>query len=748
MVKAVPIVMLQAPVQPVNLLRGEYLPLTPSVHLAKAVPMAKLIVSLALLLFTPGLGMTQRHSKATKRDPGGIMQPPVAERIPHTLQKHGDKRVDEYFWLKERENPKVVAYIEAENAYLKEILQPTEHLQERLFHELKSRIKEEDESAPYKRGDYYYLTRYEKGAEYPVYARRLHSPIGSEEVFLNVNELAKGHKYYDVGRMAISFDQKKVAYAVDTVGRRFYDLHFKDLAEDKKIPDIIKDTTGAVVWLNDNETILYSKQDPKTLRAHQIYKYTLGGRPELIYEEPDPQFFVYVSKALTQNEVYITSISNTATEVRVAAATSPDLNFKVFFPREKKHEYAVFDGGDRYFVLSNHRAKNFRLFETEKSKTDRKRWKEIVPHREKTLIENVVVFKDHVVMEERENGLTQLTWFQRGQKKRHKLKFPDPTYVASFGKNAEYDTPAFRYEYQSLTRPETTYDFDFEKQKSITVKTEEVPTYRPNLYQSERAFAKAKDGTKIPISLVYKKSLFKRSSNPLFVYAYGSYGHSTDTYFRRNVVSLLDRGFVFAIAHVRGGSEMGRAWYENGKLLKKKNTFTDFIASTEHLLNKGYGQRGRVYAMGGSAGGLLMGAIFNMRPDLYNGVIAAVPFVDVVTTMLDDSIPLTTNEYDEWGNPNDPKFYKYIKSYSPYDNVKKQRYPNLLITTGFHDSQVQYWEPAKWIAKLRTHNTGPNLLLMKTDMDAGHSGTTGRFESLKETALDYAFVLMLENIDR
>lgn len=677
------------------------------------------------------------------------MASPKAETRSKKLIRHGDIRTDNYYWLRRRRDPKVLRHIRAENAYVKELMSPTEHLQKKLTRELRARIKEADNSAPYKKGDYYYLSQFKKGAEYPIYLRRFKSPSGSNQVLINVNHEAKGHAFYDLAALAISADQNTLAYAVDTVGRRFYDLHFKIIKGAKKIKDVVPATTGNVVWLNDNKSILYTKQDPLTLRSYQLYKYTLGGKSELLYEENDPQFYLSISKTLTQNEVHLYSISNTATEVHVSPAHSADsLNFKVFLKREKKHEYSLSDGGDRYYILSNYKAKNFRLLETAKNNPEKKHWREVVKHRADTLIENILVLSQYIVLEERSSGLTQISYFKRGDKRRENLKFPDPTYLASLSNNANYQANTFRYDYQSMTRPETVFDFNFTSRKSFAVKTAKIPTYTPSDYASERVLAKSKDQIKIPISLVYKKSLFKKHSNPLYIYAYGSYGLSTDTYFRRNLISLLDRGFVFAIAHVRGGSELGRKWYEDGKLLKKKNTFTDFIACTEHLIKTGYGKEHHIYAMGGSAGGLLMGAIMNMRPELYHGIIAAVPFVDVLTTMLDDTIPLTTNEYEEWGNPNDKKFYKYMKSYSPYDNVKRQAYPNLLITTGLHDSQVQYWEPAKWLAKLRTHSTSSNLLLMKTDLEAGHSGTTGRFKSLAEDALDYAFFLMLEGINK
>lgn len=674
-------------------------------------------------------------------------QAPQAEIQSKKLKKHGDVRVDDYFWMNKRDSAPVLSHLKSENEYVDKIMQPTKTLQEKLIKELRSRIKEEDESAPYKRGEYYFLSRYEKGAEYPVYIRRKHSPQGKNEVLLNVNLAASGHKFFDVSRVAVSPDQKLLVYGADTVGRRFYNLKFKNIADDKYLSDEIKDTSGNMVWYNDSKTILYSKQDPKTLRSYQIYKYTLGEKPILVYEEKNEQFYVSVSKDITTDYIYIYSSSSTSSEVRFADANDRHSQFNVFLPREKKHEYSILDGGECFFIVSNLKAKNFQLLKTPKNKIAKKNWRVVVPHKSNVLIEDVLVLKNYIVMQERKNGLTQLTHFARNAKKRTQITFPDPTYVAGLGPNVEYDTDVFRYEYQSLTRPETIYDYDFKNKNTTIVKTEKIPNYNPDDYKSERIFAKAKDGTKIPISVVYKKGLFKPGQNPLYVYSYGSYGISTDTYFRSNLVCLLERGFVFAIAHIRGGSEMGRDWYEDGKLMKKKNTFTDFIASTEFLLKKKYGQKGHVYAMGGSAGGLLMGAVINMRPDLYNGIIAAVPFVDCLTTMLDDSIPLTTNEYEEWGNPNNKKFYKYMKSYSPYDNIKKQKYPNILVTTGYHDSQVQYWEPAKWVAKLRKNNIGDSLILFKTDMESGHSGTTGRFESLKEDALDYAFFLMLENLE-
>ncbi len=685
---------------------------------------------------------------------------PTAKTEAKKLVKFGDTRIDPYFWMRERDAKPVLDYLNSENDYVENVMAPTKKLQETLVSEIRARIKEDDSSAPYRKGDYYYYTRFEKGGEYPVYCRKYRDLAAKEEIILNVNSLAKGQKYFDVSRVAVSYDQNYLMYAIDTVGRRFYDLRFVNLKTRTALPDAITSVSGNAVWLNDNRTILYSRQDPETLRSNQVFKFTLGTKkPELLYEEKDSQFYVYVQKSLTQNEIYLTAVSNSSSEVRVTDANSSKAQFKLIFKRSPKHEYTVMDGDDRYFILTNYKAKNFRLMQTAKDKTDRKFWRSVIEHREKVLVEEAMVLKNYIVLEERSNGLTQLSYLKRpvdgvkkssgkkaSDKKLTSIRFPDPTYTCNLGSNAEYEANSFRYDYQSLTAPETTFDYDFKTRKSAVVKIASVPTYESGNYRSERLWATTADKTKVPISIVYNKSLFKKGKNPLYIYGYGSYGLSSDPYFRRTVTSLLDRGFVFAIAHIRGGSEMGRAWYESGKLRKKKNTFTDFVSATETCLKHGYGQKGHVYMMGGSAGGLLMGAVLNLRPDLYHGAIAAVPFVDVLTTMLDDTIPLTTNEYEEWGNPNVKGDYQYIKTYSPYDNVKAAAYPNILVTTGYHDSQVQYWEPAKWVAKLRTQNKSSNLILFKTDMSSGHSGTTGRFESLKEDALDFAFFLMLEGI--
>ncbi len=685
---------------------------------------------------------------------------PKHKQKPNVLTKFGDRREDPYYWLRARDSKPVLDFLRAENAYTDRKLRATQSLQKKLYLEFKGRIKENDSSAPYRLGEYFYYTRYEKGREYPIYCRRK----AREEIILDVNRLAKNHKYFDVATVSVSFDQNWLLFAADTVGRRFYTIHFKNLLTGEVLRENIPSTTGNAVWLNDSKTVLFGKQNPKTLRFDRIHQYKIGTqkKSELVYFERDEKFFVYVSKALTKREVFIHSESSTTSEWRSANAFDAHPRFKTFLKRKANHEYTLFDGGAEYFVLSNDQAKNFRLFRVDKNKCERRHWHEIIPHRGDVLIEDVLVLKDWIVLEERKNGLPRLSYFSRKvlaksrqKPRRRSIQFPDPTYTVELGANAEYAADEFRYDYESLNRPETVYSFNFKTMRSAVLKVTEVPTFNQRKYVSRRLWATSHDGAKVPISLVYRKDRVKSSGkgtkgkNPLFVYGYGSYGLNCDPYFRRTALSLLDRGFIFAIAHIRGGSEMGRHWYESGKLQKKKNTFLDFIAATQFLLRNGWGKPGHVYAMGGSAGGLLMGAIANMRPDLYNGIVAAVPFVDALTTMLDDTLPLTTNEYEEWGNPNRRGDYKYIKSYSPYDNVRRQAYPHILITTGYHDSQVQYWEPAKWLAKLRDHTTRPErLLLLKTEMSAGHSGVTGRFESLKDIALDYAFVLYLEKLSR
>jgi len=695
---------------------------------------------LALLLLLPLMScnhMAQKNSTALKA--------PVAKQVPYEHKTLGDIRQDPYFWMKERDSKDVLDYIAAENAYYTAVTADAKPIADKMFDEMKKRIKEDDTSPPYKHGDYYYYVRVEKGKEYPIYCRR-QGDKGAEQVILDVNELAKGHKYYSAAMADLSPSQNMMAYIVDDVGRRFYTVYFKNLKTGETLAENIPDTTGNWTWADD-KTGFFTKQHPETLRSERVFRYTLGNKaPKEIYYEKDELFSVEVDRSLNNKTIFLESGSFDSSETRFLPASKPTGEFKMFLKREKNHEYSVADGGDAFYVRTNWKAKNFKVMRVPYSKTTKSSWKDLVPHRKKVYVEGLAMFQNFYVVEARENGLITLEVYDRKTNKPHVIGFPDPVYVASIGTNAEFDTNTFRYNYASLVQPDSTYDYDVNKQESVLKKRREVPTYNPDLYVSERQWATAKDGTKVPISVVYKKSLYKKGENPLFVYGYGSYGISMDANFLSNVVSMLDRGFVFAIAHIRGGQELGRDWYEQGRLMNKKNTFSDFVAATEHLLDNGYGKRGHVYAEGGSAGGLLMGAVINLRPDLYRGVHAAVPFVDVLTTMLDTSIPLTVAEYEQWGNPNQKKAYEYIKSYSPYDNVTKRAYPNILVTTGYHDSQVQYWEPLKWTAKLRENNTGNSKIVLRTEMGAGHSGVTGRFARTKEVAEDYSFFVWLEGL--
>jgi len=682
----------------------------------------------------------------TANKKGADVKPPSAQKIPQKLSKHGDTRIDNYFWMKERDSKNVLEYIAAENAYVKSAMGNANEIAEDLFKEMKKRIKEDDSTVPYKKGEFFYYARYEKGKEYAIYCRKKGNLSGPEEVILDVNELAKGKKYYAAAVVDFSPNGELMAFAVDEVGRRFYTINFKNMKTGQILKENIPNTTGNWVWAADNKTGFFAKQHPETLRSEKVYRYALGDKaPTEIYFEKDEIFNVGVHKSLNDKTIFILASSFDSSEARYIAADKPTSKFKIFLKREKNHEYDIEDGGDGFYVRTNWNAKNFRLMKVPYGKSGKEHWKPFIGHRPKVYFENFMLFKDFIAVEARENGLVNLEIFDRKTKQPQVISFPDPAYVAEIGTNEEYETSNLRYSYTSLVQPDSIYDYDVVTKKSELKKRKEVPTYKPELYASERVWATATDGARIPISLVYRKDHFKKGQNPLFIYGYGSYGLSMDAYFRSNVVSLLDRGFVYAIAHIRGGQELGRDWYEKGRMMHKKNTFTDFVAATEHLLKDGYGKAGHVYAEGGSAGGLLMGAVVNLRPDLYNGIHAAVPFVDVLTTMLDDSIPLTVAEYEQWGNPNEKRAYNYIKSYSPYDQVKDAKFPNILITTGYHDSQVQYWEPLKWIAKLRDHNKAPTKLFMRTEMGAGHSGVTGRFARTKEIAEDYAFFVWLEN---
>jgi len=676
------------------------------------------------------------------------MSAPLASKKPHLLETHGHKRQDSYYWMNDRENPEVIDYLNAENAYLKEVMKPTELLQEQLFEEMKGRIKEQDESVPYFKSGYFWYSRFEKGSEYPVLCRKFGSLEAQEEIILDVNILAEGKSYFQIGQAICSTNQQLLAFAADEVGRRIYSIHFKNLATQEILKDQIPEVTGNFVWAADQQNIFYSKQDPETLRSFQIFKHILGTpstQDLLIYEELDEEFSCVVHKTKSEKYIFIHSESTISSEVRFIPADQPTVPFQILQARIPHLEYAADHYGEHFYIRTNDQAQNFKLVKAPLTNPSKENWIDVIPHRPEVLLEDFDLFSKYLVTQERSNGLTQIRiqpWSGEG----HCLAFEDETYTAYVGTNPEFDTDVLRFGYNSLVSPSSVYDYHMvTREKTLLKQQEVVGGHDPNAYHSERIWAKAADGVLVPISLVYQKSTFSKSGkNPLLLYAYGSYGYSMDAYFSSNRLSLLQRGFVFAIAHIRGGEDLGRAWYEDGKLLKKRNTFTDFISCAEHLVQQHYTSPTQLYAMGGSAGGLLMGAVINMRPDLFNGIVANVPFVDVVTTMLDESIPLTTGEFQEWGNPKEKEFYDYMLSYSPYDNVSAQAYPNLLVTSGLHDSQVQYWEPTKWVAKLREEKTDQNLLLLFTNMEAGHGGASGRFNPLKEIALEYAFLLMLE----
>ncbi len=679
------------------------------------------------------------------------VKPPVAKVIPHRLEKHGHVRVDNYYWLRERDNPEVIKYLEAENAYTAAMMAHTADLQEKLFREFKARIKQTDISVPFLRDGYYYYTRTEEGRNYPIYCRKKGSLDSPEEVLLDVNAVAEGHKFCSVSPPAISPGQNLMAYALDTVGRRFYTIRFKNLVTGEDLPDVLPNVTGNIAWANDNRTVFYARQDPVTLRSHRIYRHVLGSNPaedRLVYEERDETFNCFVFKTKSKRYLLIGSRQTLSTEYRFLEADQPEGEFRVFLPRRRDHEYRLEHYGEHFYIITNHQAKNFRLMRTPVSRTAIENWEEILPHRQDVLLEDIEIFKDALVVSERRNGLIRLRIRPWSGTEEHYVDFEEPTYVADPVNNYDFDTPWLRFHYSSLTTPLSVYDYNLLTREKKLLKREEVlGGFNPSDYQSERLYARAPDGVQVPISLVYRKDRFRKNgTNPLLIYGYGSYGASMDARFDPFRISLLDRGFLYALAHIRGGEEMGRQWYEDGKLLKKKNTFTDFIACAEHLLREKYADPKRIFAWGGSAGGLLIGAVITMRPDLLTGVIADVPFVDALTTMLDDSIPLTTNEYDEWGNPNDKQYYDYILSYSPYDQTRPANYPHMLVTTGLHDSQVQYWEPAKWVAKLRAVKKDRNRLLLKTEMQAGHGGLSARDDRYREIAFRYAFLLDLAGV--
>jgi len=679
--------------------------------------------------------------------------PPKAAIRPHEMTMHGHTRIDNYYWLNERENPEVIAYLEAENQYAEACLKHTEPLQEQLFKEIKGRIKQDDNSVPIKIRDYYHYTRYKEGKEYPIFCRKYQSLEAPEEVLLDGNVLAEGHTFFEIGELSLSEDDKLLAYSVDTVSRRIYTVYVKNLETGELVGEPIPNTSGNVVWASDNKTFFYGVKD-ETLRPCKIMRHCLGTPATddvLVYEETDETFVCYISKTKSRMYMIINSESTLSSECRILESNQPEGMFRVFQLRQSEMLYGIDHYGEHFYIQTNaDGAKNYKIMRAPVGQTEMTHWTEVVAHREKVMIESFTIFSKFFVIEERENGLVNIrirTWDGSTD---YYLDFGEPAYTAGVGANPDFDAVTLRYAYNSMTTPSSVYEWDMEKRTKTLLKRQEiVGGYNPEEYVTERLMAPSHDGVLVPISIVYKKNVDTAVPStgsgaldrPLVLYGYGSYGSSMDAYFSLARLSLLDRGFVWAIAHIRGGEEMGRQWYEDGKMLHKKNTFLDFIACAEHLINLGYTSSQKMFAMGGSAGGLLVGAVVNMRPDLWKGVIAQVPFVDVVTTMLDESIPLTTGEYDEWGNPNEKQYYDYILSYSPYDNVEAKDYPAMLITTGLHDSQVQYWEPAKWAAKLRALKTDHNPLYLKTEMDYGHGGASGRFEGYKEVVLEYAFIL-------
>jgi oligopeptidase B len=688
----------------------------------------------------------------TQKSMSELPKAPLAKQIPKNLTIHDDVRVDEFYWLKDRENPEVIDYLNNENNYYNAHTAHTKEFQTSLFEEMKSRIKEDDSSVPYKYNGYWYITKYEKGKDYPIYTRKKESLEAAEELLFDCNEMAKDHSYFRLVGLNINPNNDLVSYGIDTTGRRQYTLHIKDLKTNKIFKDEISNTTGGSTWANDNKTLFYTLKDETTLRSEAIYKHRLNTEQksdELIYEETDDTFGVSVYKTKSKKYLVIVSYSTLTTEYQVLNANTPDGDFKVFQPRTRGLEYGISHYEDSFYIVSNaDGAQNFKLSKTLETQTEKEYWKDVIPHRESVLLEGIEIFKDFLVVSERENGLNQIHIKRWDGTDNYYLPFESETYTAYTTTNIDFDTTVLRYGYQSLTTPSSVIDFDMVTETKTIKKEQEVlgGKFKKENYTSERLWATAADGTKIPVSLIRRVDTEKSSDTPLLLYAYGSYGSTIDPYFSTARLSLLDRGFIFAIAHIRGGEYLGRQWYEDGKLFKKKNTFSDFVDCSKYLIENKYTSAKHHYAMGGSAGGLLMGAVVNLAPELYNGVVAQVPFVDVVTTMLDDSIPLTTGEYDEWGNPNEKDYYEYMKSYSPYDNVTNKLYPNMLVTTGLHDSQVQYWEPAKWVARLRAQSKNASQLYLQTNMEAGHGGASGRFEALKEVAAEYAFLLDLESI--
>lgn len=678
----------------------------------------------------------------TAQDDSVPVKPPVARKAPKTTTTHGDTLTDDYFWLREKSSPEVIRYLEDENRYTDAVMKPTEAFQEALYKEMLARIKETDLSVPVKDGEYFYYSRTEQGKQYPIFCRKKGSLKSPEEITLDVNELAAGKKFMSVGAYNISDDGHLLAYSTDDTGFRQYKLFVKDLRTNQTTPAIAERVTS-VAWAADNKTLFYTTEDAVTKRSDKFFRQALGQTTaELLFEEQDELYRIFAGKSRSKGYIFLTSASSTTSETRYIAADKPTGALKVLLPREQNHEYYVDHHGQHFYIRTNDKGRNFRLVTAPVSDPDKKNWKEVLPHRDGVMIEDIDCFAGHLVIYERENGLQKLKITDLASNKSHYIEFPEPVYSAFGNANPEFNTTKFRFSYQSFITPSSIFEYDVKTRQRELLKEQPVlGGYDRTQYQSERVYATASDGTRIPISLVYKKSVKRDGSAPMLLYAYGSYGISMPVSFSSTRLSLLDRGVVYALAHIRGGGDMGKIWHEQGRLMYKKNTFTDFIACAEHLIKEKYTSKDRLVIQGGSAGGLLMGAVTNMRPDLFKAVVSQVPFVDVMNTMLDASLPLTVGEYLEWGNPNEKEAYFYLKSYSPYDNIEAKNYPNILVRTSLNDSQVMYWEPAKYVAKLRAMKTDKNVLLLKTNMGAGHGGASGRYDALRETAFDYAYIL-------
>ena len=714
--------------------------------------LSKLVYGFVLLAAISGCNPAKEEAKNEN------IAAPTAEKEAKQLSGN---RTDNYYWMKltdeqknaeqkDAQTQKVLNYLTAENDYLKAKLSHTEGLQEKIYNEIVGRIKQTDESVPYKDNGYWYYTRYEEGKEYPIYCRKKGSLEAAEEVLLNVNELATGHSYYSITGLSVSEDNNLLAYAEDSVSRRRYTIYVKDLRTGKIVDTQIPNTEGDVTWANDNKTFFYVKKDSLTLRSRWIIRHKLGtsaAKDQIVSEEKDETFYTGIYKTKSDKYLIIWAGSTLTNHYQLLDANTPDGKFKEFSPRERGIEYSIDHYKDKFYIVTNLDALNFRLMETPETKTAKANWKEKIAHRKDTLLQGIEIFKDYMVLSERAKANTLMRVIDQKNGQKHYLNFGEEAYTVYPSTNLDFDTDLLRYGYTSLTTPTSTFDYNMKtKERKLLKQQDVVGGYNPADYQTERVWATADDVSQVPMSIVYKKGTQKDGKNPTLLYAYGSYGSSTNPTFSSSRLSLLERGFVYAIAHIRGGQEMGRQWYEDGKMFKKKNTFTDYIDCAEFLIEQKYTSPDKLFAMGGSAGGLLMGAVVNMKPELFKGVVAKVPFVDVITTMEDESIPLTTGEFDEWGNPKNPESYMYMLEYSPYDQVKAQNYPNMLVTTGLHDSQVQYWEPAKWVAKLRELKTDNNTLLLRTNMETGHGGTTGRFKVYKEIAQEYAFMIDLAGI--